>query len=124
MATLAPVLDRNGGLTADGYMRASRDRDPIKAAREKLINGFEAALPGGKSWIDPEGQSRRETRLAWWKAGEPGLTWHAATFDEPVRRQVADDPLTCVVRGCGEVLEETRMLAKVHAALAQRKPPR
>jgi rod shape-determining protein MreB len=37
---------------------------------------------------------------------------------------VADDPLTSVVRGCGEVLEETRMLAKVHAALAQRKPPR
>ena len=28
---------------------------------------------------------------------------------------VADDPLTCVVRGAGEVLEEARMLAKVHA---------
>jgi rod shape-determining protein MreB len=37
---------------------------------------------------------------------------------------VADDPLTCVVRGCGEVLEEARMLSKVHAALANRKPPR
>ena len=37
---------------------------------------------------------------------------------------VADDPLTCVVRGCGEALEETRMLAKVQAALAARKPPR
>ena len=37
---------------------------------------------------------------------------------------VAEDPLTCVVRGTGEVLEETRMLAKVQAALAARKPPR
>jgi rod shape-determining protein MreB len=37
---------------------------------------------------------------------------------------VAEDPLTCVVRGCGEVLEETRMLSKVQAALAARKPPR
>ena len=37
---------------------------------------------------------------------------------------VADDPLTCVVRGCGEVLEEARMLAKVHASLVARKPPR
>jgi rod shape-determining protein MreB len=37
---------------------------------------------------------------------------------------VAEDPLTCVVRGTGEVLEETRMLAKVQANLASRKPPR
>ncbi|HEY7467784.1 MAG TPA: rod shape-determining protein [Dehalococcoidia bacterium] len=37
---------------------------------------------------------------------------------------VADDPLTSVVRGCGEALEETRMLSKVQASLATRKPPR
>ena len=37
---------------------------------------------------------------------------------------VAEDPLTSVVRGCGDVLEETRMLAKVHATLATRKAPR
>ncbi len=37
---------------------------------------------------------------------------------------VAEDPLTCVVRGCGEVLEEARILAKVQASLATRKPPR
>jgi rod shape-determining protein MreB len=37
---------------------------------------------------------------------------------------VAEDPLTCVVRGCGEVLEEARMLFKVQSALAARKPPR
>ena len=37
---------------------------------------------------------------------------------------VADDPLTSVVRGCGDVLEEARMLAKVHSALAARKAPR
>jgi rod shape-determining protein MreB len=37
---------------------------------------------------------------------------------------VADDPLTCVVRGCGEALEEARMLSQVQAALAARKPPR
>lgn len=37
---------------------------------------------------------------------------------------VADDPLTSVVRGCGDVLEETRMLAKVNATLSSRKAPR
>ena len=37
---------------------------------------------------------------------------------------VADDPLTSVVRGCGDVLEETRMLAKVNATLSARKAPR
>jgi len=37
---------------------------------------------------------------------------------------VAEEPLTCVVRGTGEVLEEAEMLAKVQARLAQRRPPR
>jgi rod shape-determining protein MreB len=37
---------------------------------------------------------------------------------------VAEDPLTSVVRGCGEALEETQMLSKVQASLATRKPPR
>jgi rod shape-determining protein MreB len=37
---------------------------------------------------------------------------------------VAEDPLSCVVRGTGEVLEETALLAKVQANLAARKPPR
>ena len=37
---------------------------------------------------------------------------------------VAEDPLTCVVRGTGEVLEEAEMLAKVQSRLAQRRPPR
>ncbi len=37
---------------------------------------------------------------------------------------VADEPLTSVVQGTGEMLEETEMLAKVQASLASRKPPR
>ena len=37
---------------------------------------------------------------------------------------VAEDPLLCVVKGTGEVLEETKMLQKVQSALATRKPPR
>jgi rod shape-determining protein MreB len=37
---------------------------------------------------------------------------------------VADEPLSSVVQGTGEMLEETEMLAKVQASLASRKPPR
>lgn len=37
---------------------------------------------------------------------------------------VADDPLTCVVRGTGEALEEPEILEKVQAPLARRRPPR
>lgn len=37
---------------------------------------------------------------------------------------VAEDPLSCVVRGTGEVLEEAPLLAKVQSSLATRKPPR
>ena len=37
---------------------------------------------------------------------------------------VADDPLTAVVRGTGEMLQEAEMLQKVQSALATRKAPR
>jgi rod shape-determining protein MreB len=37
---------------------------------------------------------------------------------------VAEDPLTCVVRGAGEVLEEADILQKVQARLNTRKAPR
>jgi len=37
---------------------------------------------------------------------------------------VAEGPLTCVVRGAGEVLEEAALLSKVQSNLATRKPPR
>ena len=37
---------------------------------------------------------------------------------------VAEDPLSSVVQGTGEMLEETEMLAKVQASLASRKPLR
>ncbi len=37
---------------------------------------------------------------------------------------VAEDPLSSVVRGTGEMLEETDLLEKVRASLASRKPPR
>ncbi len=36
---------------------------------------------------------------------------------------VAEDPLLCVVRGTGDVLEEAEMLAKVQARIAQRRRP-
>ena len=36
---------------------------------------------------------------------------------------VSEEPLTCVVRGTGEVLEEAEILAKVQSQLAQRRPP-
>ena len=37
---------------------------------------------------------------------------------------VAEEPLSCVVRGAGEVLEEAPLLAKVQSSLAARKRPR
>ena len=37
---------------------------------------------------------------------------------------VAEDPLSCVVRGTGEALEEPEILAKVQARVDQRRPPR
>ena len=41
-----------------------------------------------------------------------------------MRVYVADDPLTCVARGCGEALEEIEILRKVEVPVQYARPPR
>ena len=46
------------------------------------------------------------------------------THETRFRVYVADDPLSAVVRGAGEMLEETRLIRRVMAQRQQRKPPK
>jgi len=46
------------------------------------------------------------------------------SHETEMRVYVADDPLTCVVRGTGEVLEELEMLRKVEVPVQYARPPR
>jgi len=41
-----------------------------------------------------------------------------------MRVYLADDPLTCVVRGAGEALKEIEMLRKVEVPVQYARPPR
>ncbi|HET9201362.1 MAG TPA: rod shape-determining protein [Dehalococcoidia bacterium] len=78
------------------------ERTPPELVADLIVNGI--ALAGGGALL--HGLDRRlaqETKF-------------------PV--YVAEDPLTCVVRGTGEVLEEATTLARVQTTLATRKPPR
>ena len=94
MAVLAPFLDGRGTLTEAGLARAARQGDPIRRAREYLLNGPETALPAGIFYLDPDGHERADARIAWWKAGSPGLTWREAVLaDDAVRAQIPSTSL-------------------------------
>jgi hypothetical protein len=103
-AVLAPFLDGRGALTEAGLVRAVRQGDPIRRAREYLLNGPETALPPGIFYFDPDGHRRTDTRIAWWKAGTTGLTWREVVLAaDEVRAQMPAtslpsdvfDPLDC-----------------------------
>jgi hypothetical protein len=79
MATLEPIIDSNTALSGEGFVRAARKGDPVRGAREVLLNGPEADLPNDMSYLDPDGHRRTNCRLAWWKARQD-LTWRDAVL--------------------------------------------
>ena len=106
--TLEPWLDTKGALTDEGLVRAAHLGDPVRRAREVVLNGFETRLPRGLSYVDPDGNERQEVRLRWWRAGEPGLTWRdAALVPNALRERLPDTPLP---PGVWETNEDDRHL--------------
>jgi len=107
MDVLAPFLDARGALTTEGLIRSARKGDPVREARETVVNGPEADLPTGISYADPDGQMRTNARLAWWKANQQQpLTWREAIIaEDSVRAQV---PLTPLPAGLLEPVEADR----------------
>jgi hypothetical protein len=91
---MGPHLDATGALTETGFILAARRGDAAYDAREILLNGIEASLPGGQSFINRDRESRKDVRLAWWRAGEEGLTWRTAAVAPPdVIERLPDTPL-------------------------------
>jgi hypothetical protein len=94
IAALRPHLDPDGAFTDEGLVRAAQKDDPVRSAREILLNGIEATPPGGRSVADADGHMRSEVRLKWWRAGEPRLTWRgAALVPDSVLEAIPDTPL-------------------------------
>ena len=94
MSVLHPWINDTGGLTDEGLIRVARKNDPVRHAREMLLNGLEAELPNGMRWIDEDGHERSEARLAWWRADDPELTWReAALLPNEIRVELPDEPL-------------------------------
>jgi hypothetical protein len=81
MVALRTWLDEDGALTDEGLERAARKGDWVQHARETLLSGLETALPNGMRFIDKDGHKRSEVRLAWWRAGEPALSWRDAALE-------------------------------------------
>jgi hypothetical protein len=94
MEKLRPWIDERRALTDEGLVRAARKGDPVRHAREMLLNGLEANLPNNMRWIDYDGKERPEVRLPWWLAGDSELTWRtAARVPNEVRSKLPDTPL-------------------------------
>jgi hypothetical protein len=92
MATLAPFLDERGALDGPGLVRAARKGDPVREAREAIVNGPETKLPRGLSYLDQDGHERTDARLAWWK--EDALTWRdVIVAEDEVRARIPEQPL-------------------------------
>jgi hypothetical protein len=91
IAALIPFLDCNRTLTTEGLLRAARNGDELRVAREILINGPEVELPFGISYIDQDGHTRSDARIAWWKLGAKRLTWREAIVsDKQLRARLPD----------------------------------
>jgi Calcineurin-like phosphoesterase len=82
MTALLPWLDEDGALTDEGLVRAARKGDRVQQAREILLNGLETRLPSDQHFRDKDGDERSEVRLAWWRAGDPALTWRDGAYVE------------------------------------------
>ncbi|MFI4997233.1 MAG: metallophosphoesterase [Hyphomicrobiales bacterium] len=94
IAALAPFVDAEGALTEEGLVRAARKGDPMQQAREVLLNGPEADLPAGVSYLDADGHLRRSARLAWWKPMDGAVTWRDAVHaDDQVLAQLPHAPV-------------------------------
>lgn len=96
MEKLRPWIDERRALTDEGLVRAARKGDPVRHAREMLLNGLEANLPNNMQWLDQEsGKERSEVRLPWWLAGDSELTWRVAADLVPneARSKLPDTPL-------------------------------
>jgi hypothetical protein len=95
MEKLRPWIDQRRALTDEGLVRAARKGDPVRHAREMLLNGLEANLPDNMRWIDHDRKERSEVRLPWWFAGDKTLTWRmaAAPVTNEVRSKLPDTPL-------------------------------
>jgi calcineurin-like phosphoesterase family protein len=92
MAALAPFLDARGALDELGLVRAARQGDPVRTAREAIINGPETYLPSGLSYVDADGHVRTDARLAWWK--HDAQSWREVILvDEEVRARIPAQPL-------------------------------
>jgi hypothetical protein len=100
ISTLTPVLRPTGALTTEGLVGAARKGHPLRSAREILINGPEVELPSGISYLDQDGHSRSDARIAWWKGGNQQLTWREAIIsNEDVRAQLPDQPMSAEALG-------------------------
>jgi hypothetical protein len=66
----------------------------VRAAREIFLNGFEARLPDGLFYKDPDGHERADIRLAWWRPYEEELDYRSAAFvADQLRERIPQLPL-------------------------------
>lgn len=101
-AALAPFLDGGGALSEEGLVRTGRAADPMRQARETLLNGPKAEPPASITFPDKDGHERNAGRLRWWLAGATGLTWRDAFLGPPDPESLPADPVPEALLGAAD----------------------
>jgi hypothetical protein len=68
MDSISSLLAPGNRLTADLVVEASKPGTAIYEAVESITKGPEVELPEGFSYLDPDGNTRRRSRIKWWDA--------------------------------------------------------
>jgi len=78
------IIDKENRIRPDKWEIASKHKEPIGIAIERLAKGVVIDLPPGISYPDPDGLTRTTARLKWWMdANKPDLTMDQVTLDVP-----------------------------------------
>jgi hypothetical protein len=92
MRALSPKLRDGARLTPGLLVSASRRHSADFRAVETVLKGVEVPLPGGRSFQDKDGITRREVRVRWW---DPDATTFRKAAIAPGQDSelLPDDPL-------------------------------
>ena len=93
MVALGDYLTHDLTLQDDVLEPMSRGGQVAYESVERILKGVEVELPDGYSFMDKDGQKRREARIRWWLQQE-GLSWRELALGPPeLIDQLPDQPM-------------------------------
>ena len=93
LAVLKPHLTDKACLKEEGWLSVHAKGTAPRDALEIVLKGIETRLPDGHSFLDKDGNTRREARVKWWDVSARTIREAAILEDEVARHQLPDSLL-------------------------------